>query len=128
MTVTHHHTHVDLHLNELRQSRFETLAALPPADASQAGRVVRLAADGLLYACTGTAWAGVTSAASGFVHMQLVPQAVITVTHSLGYRPAVTMFSPDFGVQYAEFATEHIDVNTVRVSMDTPHACALVMS
>lgn len=128
MTVVHHHTHVDLHLNELRQARFETVAVLPPANAAQAGRVVRLAADGLLYACTGTTWVSATSAPGGFVHMQLVPQSVITVAHGLGYRPAVSMFSPDFGVQYAEFATEHIDVNTVRVAMDTPHACALVMS
>ena len=128
MTVVHHHTHVDLHLNELRQARFETLAALPPADAANAGRVVRLAADGLLYACTGTAWVAATSSPGGIVHMQLVPQSVITVTHNLGYRPAVSMFSPDFGVQYAEFATEHINVTSVRVSMDAPHSCALVMS
>lgn len=128
MAVTDYATDLDLHLNLLRRARFETVDTLPLPTQAQAGRVVRYAADGLLYACTGTAWAVATSAAYSFVHVQPIPQAVITVAHGLGYRPSVTMFSPDFGVQYAEFLTEHIDSNTVRVSMDTPHACALVMS
>jgi hypothetical protein len=128
MAVVHHHTDVDLHLNVLLRARFETVAVLPPASPANAGLVVRYAVDGLLYASTGTGWAAATSAPSGFVHTQLVPQAVVTVTHSLGYRPAVSMFSLDFSVQYDEFGTEHLDTDTVRVSMDTPYACALVMS
>lgn len=128
MAVVHHHTDVDLHLNVLRQARVETVAVLPAPTAANAGLIVRYATDGLLYASTGSAWAPATSAPSGYVHTQPVPQAVVTVTHGLGYRPAVSMFSLDFGVQYAEFGTEHLDSNTVRVSMDTPLACVLVMS
>lgn len=128
MAVVHHHTDVDLHLNVLRQARFETVDALPPASAANAGLVVRYSVDGLLYASTGTTWAAVTSGPAAYVHTQVVPQAVVTVAHGLGYRPAVSMFSPDFGVQYAEFGVQHLDVNTVRVSMDTPLSCALVMS
>lgn len=127
MVVTNYATDLDLQLNVLRRARFETVAALEPPTPANAGLVVRYAVDGRLYASTGSMWAA-TSASGGFVHMQLVPQAVITVTHGLGYRPSVSMFSPDFGVQYAEYQTEHIDTSTVRVSMDTPHACALVMS
>lgn len=128
MAVTHFDTHLDMHLNELRRARFETVAELPLPTADNAGLVLRLAADGQLYASTGTAWSGMSSAPGGFVHVQLVPQSVITVTHGLGYRPSVSMYSPDYGVQYAEHQTEHLDTDTVRVSMDTPHACVLVMS
>jgi len=120
--------HLDLQLNELRQTRFETVTVLPPASSGNAGQVVRYAADGLLYASTGTSWVSAVAAAQGFVHVQLVPQAVLTVVHALGFRPAVSMFSPDFGVQYAEYVTQHLDTNTVRVAMDSPHACVLVMS
>jgi hypothetical protein len=127
MAVTHFATDVDFHLNQLRQARFETVAALPPPTGANAGLLVRYAADGQLYASTGTAWSTV-AAPGGFVHTQLVPQAVITVTHDLGYRPAVSMYSPDYGVQYAEYQTQHLGIDTVRVSMDTPHACVLVMS
>jgi hypothetical protein len=127
MAVTHFATDLDLHLNQLRQARFETISQFPAPTAANAGLLVRYAADGQLYASTGTSWTAL-SGARGFVHTQLVPQAVITVTHGLGYRPAVSMYSPDFGVQYAEFQTEHLDTDTVRVSMDTPQACVLVMS
>lgn len=127
MAVTHFATDLDLHLNELRQARVATVATLPVPSAANAGLLVRYAADGQLYASTGAAWS-TTGAPGGFVHLQVVPQAVITVTHGLGYRPAVSMHSPDYGVQYAEFQTEHLDTNTVRVSMDSPHACVLVMS
>ena len=131
MAVMHFVTHVDLNGNELRDALLETVDALPPAAPTNAGRVVRLASDGLLYGSTGTQWRTLMSTAAApnsHVHMQPVPQAVVTVTHGLGYRPAVTMFSPDFSVQYVGFAVEHLDINTVRVAMDTPRACALVMS
>lgn len=65
---------------------------------------------------------------TAYEHLQTVPQAVITVTHGLGYRPAVSMFAPDYTQQYAEFNTQHLDQNVVRVSMDSPRACVLVMS
>jgi hypothetical protein len=38
------------------------------------------------------------------------------------------MFAIGFGEQYSEFKTQHLDVNTVRISMDQPQACVLVMS
>ncbi len=65
---------------------------------------------------------------TAFEHVQAVPQAVVTVTHGLGYRPGVTAFALDFAQQYSEFQTEHLDENTVRVSMDQPQACVLLMS
>lgn len=131
MAVKHFATHVDLNGNELRNALPETVAALPPATAENAGLVLRLGSDGLLYGSTGTEWQGLMAGAaapSAYMHMQAVPQSVVTVAHGLGYRPTVTMFSPDFSVQYVGFAVEHLDINTVRVAMDTPHTCALVMS
>jgi hypothetical protein len=65
---------------------------------------------------------------SAYLHVQEIPQAVLTITHQLGYRPAVTAFSLDYAEQYAEFLTQHLDENTVRVSMDKPMACVLLMS
>lgn len=127
MAVTRYATHLDLQLNELRQARFETVPVLPAASATNAGLVLRLAADGRLYGSTGTTWTAL-SGATGHVHTQTVPQAVVTVAHNLGYRPAVSAFSLDFGTQYAEFQTQHLDDDTVRVSMDAPTACVLVMS
>jgi len=41
------------------------------------------------------------------------------IAHNLGYRPAaVSVFSLDFGTQYDEFTVQHLDVNTLRISMD----------
>lgn len=72
--------------------------------------------------------ASVVAQITAFEHVQAVPQAVVTVTHGLGYRPGVSAFTLDFSRQYSEFQTEHLDENTVRVSMDQPHSCVLVMS
>lgn len=65
---------------------------------------------------------------SSFEHVQIVPQSVVTVTHGLGYRPAVSAFALDYARQFSEFQTQHLDQNTVRVAMDNPQSCVLVMS
>jgi hypothetical protein len=127
MAVSRFGTHLDLQLNELRNTKFQTVTTLPASTAANAGWVVRYAADSRLYVSTGTGWQS-TVAATGHVHLQVVPQAVVTVNHGLGYRPSVAMFSTDYGTHYAEFQTQHLDENTVRVSMDNPQACVLVMS
>jgi hypothetical protein len=63
-----------------------------------------------------------------FEFVQEVPQSVVTVQHGLGFRPRVAAFSLDWSTEYDEFATQHVDENTVVVSMDNPRACVLVMS
>lgn len=56
-----------------------------------------------------------------FVHVQLSPAAVTLVTHNLGRRPgAVSLFSPDYGTEYWAYTVQHMDVNSLRISMDTP--------
>lgn len=127
MAVSRFGTHLDLQLNELRNTKIQTVTVLPAPAPANAGWVVRYATDGLLYVSNGAGWQS-TASSGGFVHVQDVPQAVVTVAHNLGYRPSVAMFSTDYGTHYAEFQTQHLDENTVRVSMDNPQACVLVMS
>lgn len=56
-----------------------------------------------------------------YQHSQTVPATVWIVHHGLGrYPAAVSLFSADFGVEYDEFAVQHLDVNSLRISMDLP--------
>ena len=87
--------------------------------------VAPLGADGRLAA---SFLPGTGVVAGAFEHVQHVPQAVITVTHGLGYRPSVSVFSLDWSVQYDEYQTRHLSIDQLRVSMDQPSACVLVMS
>lgn len=129
----HYGHHLVLEFNELRQARFQAVPVLPPVDPGRIGWVVFHEPDGRLYLCTPDGWELLATRADlvgdvAFEHVQALAQAVVTVTHGLGYRPAVSAFSLDYSQQYAEFQTQHLDENTVRVSMDSPRACVLVMS
>jgi hypothetical protein len=58
-----------------------------------------------------------------FEFIQSVPQAVWSVTHNLGYRPAsVSLFSMDFSQPFDEFAVQHTNANQLLISMDVPTA------
>lgn len=127
MPTVRHGYHIDLMFNELRQARIQAVDGLPASSPGNAGWLVYNLPDKRLYYSTGTGWSSSASAAA-FEHVQTVPQAVITVTHGLGYRPSVTAFALDFSQQFAEFQTQHLDANSLRVSMDSPQACVLVMS
>lgn len=128
MAVQHFRVDVDLHLNQLLRARAQHVSVLPPAAPENAGWLVYNTADGLLYVSNGTTWGSAVADDVAYEHVQTVPQSVVTVTHNLGFRPQVSMFSLDYGTQYSEFVTQHLSGNTVRVSMDNPRACVLVMS
>ncbi len=50
---------------------------------------------------------------------QTTPATVWTIVHNLGRYPAVaTVHSADLSVSYVGFGIQHIDVNTLRLSMD----------
>lgn len=63
-----------------------------------------------------------------YEHVQLIAQAVWTVNHALGRRPAaVSLFSMDYGEQYDEFSVQHLDANNLLISMDVPTAGRALM-
>lgn len=64
------------------------------------------------------------SAGSGYVrHEQTTPAAVVDIAHNLGRWPgAVTLTSLDGSITYVEYGVQHLDLNTVRISIDTPTA------
>lgn len=56
-------------------------------------------------------------------HDQIIAAAVWTITHNLGRYPSgISLHSADLSVNYAEFIVQHLSVNSLRVSMDTPTA------
>lgn len=57
-----------------------------------------------------------------FQFTQSTPATVWTVNHNLGRYPAVQLFSLDLSANYAEFLVQHLDLQTLRVSMETPTA------
>lgn len=60
---------------------------------------------------------------SNFRFDQAIPAAVWTIEHNLGRRPvSVALFSDDFAQEYGEFAVQHLDLNSLRISMETPTA------
>jgi hypothetical protein len=63
-----------------------------------------------------------------FEYVQATPLSVVTVNHGLGFRPNVSAFSLDWGDQYDEFKVQHLSDDELRVTMDAPTACVLVMS
>jgi hypothetical protein len=72
----------------------------------------------------------VAGAVGGQQYIQATPATVWgPINHSLGYRPGgVSLFSSDFGEQFDEFVVEHLSVNSLRISMDTPAAGVAVIS
>lgn len=128
MAAVHHRTDVDFHLNQLLRARVQGVTALPAATPGNAGWLLYNSTDGRLHVSNGTSWATSVAVDVAFEHVQTVAQSVVTVAHNLGFRPGVAAFSLDYATQYSEFTTQHLDGNTVRVSMDNPQACVLVMS
>lgn len=64
----------------------------------------------------------VTAGAASYTHVQVAAQAVWTVVHDLGRFPvAWSLFDPD-GTECDGYTVQHLDDNTVRVSMDEPTA------
>lgn len=52
---------------------------------------------------------------------QTTAAAVTTIVHNLGRYPAgVSLHSLDLTVNYDEYMVQHLDTNTLRISMDTP--------
>jgi hypothetical protein len=70
----------------------------------------------------------VSGGTPAFEFVQNTPQSVVTVFHEMGFRPNVSVFSLDWSDQYDEFEVQHLSANELRVSMDTPTACVLVLS
>lgn len=63
-----------------------------------------------------------------YEHTQPVAQSVWTVNHNLGIKPsAVSVFSLDYGQQYDEFSVQHLNSNSLLVSMDVPIAGRALM-
>ena len=80
-----------------------------------------------------TNWDAVQPPAGGdgghYTHTQTVGQAVVTIEHNLGFRPAgVALFSLDYGIEYSGFKVQHLSANAVRISMDQPTPCVVVLS
>lgn len=63
-----------------------------------------------------------------YVYPQASPVSVIEIEHGLGFRPNVSLFNFDYSIEYAEFAVQHMTDSRLRVSMDSPTACVVVMS
>lgn len=71
----------------------EPMAALPASPVE--GQMARLVVDGQVYTFIGGLWVqGVGPPTGGsvtYVHHQIVPNAVWTITHPLGHRPVVSI-------------------------------------
>lgn len=58
-----------------------------------------------------------------YLYVQDLAATVWTINHNLGRRPAaVALFSLDWLTQFGQYVVQHLDENTLRVSMDTPTA------
>lgn len=58
-----------------------------------------------------------------FQFSQITPATVWTINHNLGRYPGlVQLYTSDLSANYGEFVVQHLDVNTLRVSMETPTA------
>lgn len=65
---------------------------------------------------------------SSFRFDQTVPQSVFTVDHNLGRYPvAVSLFSLDLSVNYSEYIVQHLDINSLRITMDLPTAVSVLL-
>lgn len=68
----------------------------------------------------GTKWVpaadGGGGASGSFEMHQVLPANTVNVPHLLGYRPALSLFSDDWSVQYDEFAVQHVDANNAIIT------------
>lgn len=64
-----------------------------------------------------------------FRHEQATPTTVATVEHGFGRWPAaVTLTSLDGSVLYDEFGVQNLDLDTIRITTDTPAAYVALIS
>jgi hypothetical protein len=70
----------------------------------------------------------VGAAPESFRFNQLIAAAVWTINHNLGRFPVtVTLHNADLSVEYDEFLVQHLSINSLRVSMDTPTSGAALL-
>lgn len=65
---------------------------------------------------------GPGGAADQYVHEQVVPQSVWQVGHQLGRYPAAWSLFDDEGRECGQYVVQHLDEDTLRVTMDIPTA------
>lgn len=54
-----------------------------------------------------------------YIHNQTIAATVWVVNHGLGrYPAAVSMFNPDFSVQWADFVVTHVNTATLHITAD----------
>jgi hypothetical protein len=63
-----------------------------------------------------------TLAPQAFEFVQTIPQSVWTIAHGLGRYPVAWSLFDVNGNECGEYVVQHMDVNTSRVSMETPTA------
>jgi len=86
------------------------------------------ASQGFLAKVIGEGTDGGGAGPARYEHVQVVAQAVWTVNHNLGARPAaVSLFSLDYSQAFDEFAVQHMSVNQLLISMDVPTAGRALM-
>lgn len=100
----------------------QSLTDVEGTTAVPAGRVLTKDSDGQ--------WRGVVpaSASASYRHDQSTPATVWTISHGLGrYPSSVSLHDAGLSLDYDEFAVQHLDVNTLRVSMEVPIAGAALI-
>lgn len=93
----------------------QSLTDVEGTTAAPAGRVLTKDSDGQ--------WRGLPLAGSNasYRHDQSTPSTVWTISHNLGrYPSSVSLHDVGLSVDYDEFIVQHLDLNTLRVSMETP--------
>lgn len=53
---------------------------------------------------------------------QDIPATVWTINHNLGRYPTVQLYTLDLSANYSEYLVQHLDVNNLRISIETPTA------
>lgn len=71
---------------------------------------------------------GSTGGRAAAAFPQTTPASVVVVRHGLGFRPSVSLFSLDYSVEYADYGVQHMSENELRISMDQPTPCVVLMS
>lgn len=57
-----------------------------------------------------------------YEHVQLIPQSVWLVQHNLGRYPVAWSMFNEQDFEASEYSVQHLDLNTLRVSVDMPVA------
>lgn len=93
-----------------------------PVGSSRPVQVVQLAAPSLTVVPVPGGGSTITEPIQ-HLHVQNLAATVWTITHNLGRRPAaVALFSLDWLQQFSQYVVQHLDEDTLRVSMDVATA------